>query len=43
MRGRPESPDAGGVLAFFDEGRERIVTTFRDITPPERHAEWGLR
>lgn len=42
MRGRPESPDPDGVLAFFDEGRERIVTTFRDITTPERHAEWGL-
>jgi uncharacterized protein (TIGR04255 family) len=43
MRGRPESPDPDGVLAFFDEGRERIVTTFRDITTPERHAEWGLQ
>jgi len=43
MRGRPQSPDADGVLAFFDEGRERIVTTFRDITSPERHAEWGVR
>jgi uncharacterized protein (TIGR04255 family) len=43
MRGRPESPDPDGVLAFFDEGRERIVTIFRDITTPERHAEWGLQ
>jgi uncharacterized protein (TIGR04255 family) len=43
MRGRPASRDPGGVLAFFDEGRERIVTTFREITTPERHAEWGLR
>ncbi len=41
MRGRPESSDLDGVLAFFDEGRERIVTTFRDITTPERHADWG--
>jgi len=43
MRGRPVTPDVDGALAFFDEGRERIVTTFRDITSPERHAEWGLR
>jgi uncharacterized protein (TIGR04255 family) len=43
MRGRPETQDTGGVLAFFDEGRERIVTVFREITTPERHAEWGLR
>jgi uncharacterized protein (TIGR04255 family) len=43
MRGRPESPGPDGVLAFFDEGRERIVTTFRDITTPEHHAEWGLQ
>jgi uncharacterized protein (TIGR04255 family) len=41
MRGRPESPDLDGVLAFVDEGRERIVTAFRDITTPERHEEWG--
>ena len=41
MRGRPASPDLDGVLAFFDEGRERIVTAFRDITTPERHEEWG--
>lgn len=43
MRGRPLSPDPEGVLAFFDEGRERIVTIFRDITTPERHTEWGLQ
>ena len=43
MRGRPAPPDLDGVLAFLDEGRERIVTTFRDITTPERHAEWRLR
>jgi uncharacterized protein (TIGR04255 family) len=43
MRGRPETHDTDGVLAFFDEGRERIVTTFREITTVERHAEWGLR
>ncbi len=43
MRGRPETQDTDGVLAFFDEGRERIVTVFREITTPERHAEWGLR
>lgn len=42
MRGQPASADLEGVLAFFDEGRERIVATFRDITTPERHAEWGL-
>ncbi len=43
MRGRPQSRDLAGVLAFFDEGRERIVTTFREITTDDRHAEWGLR
>jgi uncharacterized protein (TIGR04255 family) len=43
MRGRPLSPDLDGVLSFFDEGRSTIVQTFRDITTPERHAEWGLR
>jgi uncharacterized protein (TIGR04255 family) len=43
MRGRPVTQDTEGMLAFFDEGRERIVTTFREMTTPERHAEWGLR
>jgi uncharacterized protein (TIGR04255 family) len=43
MRGPPESQDVDGVLAFFDEGRQRIVTTFRDITRPERQTEWGRR
>jgi uncharacterized protein (TIGR04255 family) len=43
MRGRVPSPDLNGVLAFFDEGRSTIVQTFRDMTTPERHEEWGKR
>ena len=43
MRGRPTTPGLDGALAFFDEGRERIVTIFREMTTPERHTEWGLQ
>lgn len=43
MRGTPRSRDVDGVLAFFDEGREKIVTTFREITTDTRHEEWRLR
>jgi hypothetical protein len=31
-----------GALAFVDEGRELIVTTFRDITTESMHRRWGL-
>ncbi len=31
-----------GALAFIDQGRELIVTTFRDITTPSMHGRWGL-
>lgn len=31
-----------GALAFLDEGRELIVTTFRDITTSSMHERWGL-
>lgn len=42
MIGQPQSPDLAGVLDVFDEGRCLIVNTFRDITTPEMHEEWGL-
>jgi uncharacterized protein (TIGR04255 family) len=41
MIGQPQSPDLAGVLGVFDEGRHLIVNTFRDITTPQRHDEWG--
>lgn len=43
MRGRPADAGIKGVLDFFDDGREKIVTTFRDITTDEWHGRWGLR
>jgi uncharacterized protein (TIGR04255 family) len=43
MRGQPTQPGKAGVLAFFDDGRSRIVRTFHDITTPEMHDRWGLR
>lgn len=42
-RGMPISPDVAGVLAFLDEGRDRIVRSFRDMTTTEMHETWGLR
>lgn len=42
MIGQPRSPDLAGILGAFDEGRRLIVTTFRDITTPQMHDEWGL-
>jgi uncharacterized protein (TIGR04255 family) len=42
MRGKPPTPDIDGALQFFDEGRELIVTTFREMTTPARHAQWHL-
>lgn len=31
-----------GALAFLDEGREQLVTTFRDLTTETMHRRWGL-
>jgi uncharacterized protein (TIGR04255 family) len=42
MIGQPRTPDLAGVLDVLDEGRRLIVNTFRDITTPEMHKEWGL-
>jgi uncharacterized protein (TIGR04255 family) len=42
MIGQPRSPDMAGVLDVFDEGHRLIVNTFRDITTPQMHEEWGL-
>lgn len=42
-RGIPPSPDVEGVMSFFDEGRDLIVRSFRDMTTAEMHEKWGLR
>jgi uncharacterized protein (TIGR04255 family) len=42
MGGKPLTTDAAGVLAFLDDGRERIVKTFQDLTTPEMHEMWKL-
>lgn len=39
-RGAPATPDLDGMLAFFNEGRRRIVTTFADVTTAEIQEEW---
>jgi uncharacterized protein (TIGR04255 family) len=41
MRGRPATPDLAGALEFFDMGRATIVTTFSEVTTPERQEAWG--
>ena len=41
-RGLPPSADEAGVLSFFDEGRDLIVRSFRDMTTPEMHERRGL-
>lgn len=40
VRGRP-AEGTGGLLEFFDFGRELIVRTFADVTTPAMHATWG--
>jgi uncharacterized protein (TIGR04255 family) len=42
MIGQPRSADLAGVLDVFDEGHRIVVNTFRDITTPQMHEEWGL-
>jgi len=42
-RGKPFSPDLDGIMQFVDEGRERIVRLFADITRPEMHRTWGRK
>ena len=39
-RGKPFSSDLDGIIKFVDEGRERIVRLFADITTPEMHEVW---
>jgi uncharacterized protein (TIGR04255 family) len=39
-RGRPDSPDVGDVLKWFDLGREWVVRGFTDFTSPKMHALW---
>ncbi len=41
VRGRPQTPDISGVLAFCDMGRERIVRRFASITTDAAHKVWG--
>jgi uncharacterized protein (TIGR04255 family) len=41
VRGRPESGDLPGVIAFLDMAHVQIVTCFTAITTKEMHAIWG--
>lgn len=41
VRGRPSEPDITTALDFADRAREKIVTGFTDVTPPDFHEEWG--
>ncbi len=39
-RGKPEEPDLGSALKFFDLGNEMIVTCFTSITTKSMHDVW---
>lgn len=39
-RGKPEEPDLGSTLKFFDLGNEMIVTCFTSITTKSMHDVW---
>jgi uncharacterized protein (TIGR04255 family) len=41
-RGLPPTPDLEGALSFFDDGHDRIVRTFKEITTADMHVQWGL-
>jgi uncharacterized protein (TIGR04255 family) len=41
-RGAPTTPDLDGAIGFFDDGHDRIVRTFKEITTEDMHQEWGL-
>lgn len=41
-RGAPITPDLDGAINFFDDGHDRIVRTFKEITTEDMHEEWGL-
>jgi uncharacterized protein (TIGR04255 family) len=41
-RGSPPTPDLEGALGFFDDGHDRIVRTFKEITTEDMHKQWGL-
>jgi uncharacterized protein (TIGR04255 family) len=43
VRGTPPSPGAEGALAFFKDGHDRIVRTFKEITTEDMHSQWVLR
>lgn len=41
VRGKPHTGDLGAALQFFDDGREKIVRRFTEITTGKMHQEWG--
>ena len=41
VRGRPETEDLSGVVAFLDMAHVQIVTCFTSITNREMHSHWG--
>jgi uncharacterized protein (TIGR04255 family) len=40
-RGRPDPATVDGAFAFFNEGRDRIVTSFTQLTHGKMHKLWG--
>lgn len=40
-RGKPNTPDIAGALAWFDLGREWVVRGFTDLTSDAMHKRWG--
>ncbi len=42
-RARPDGKSRAAILRSFDQGRDRIVRTFKEITTERMHKKWKLR
>jgi uncharacterized protein (TIGR04255 family) len=40
---RPDGKSRAAVMRCFDQGRDLIVRSFKDITTPAMHKQWGLQ
>ena len=40
---RPDAHSRAAVMRCFDQGRDLIVRSFKDITTPTMHKSWGLQ
>jgi uncharacterized protein (TIGR04255 family) len=41
--GKPAGSSLAEILNWLDSGHVAVVTSFRDLTTPEMHSQWGIK